>query len=156
MACCLVSQHQTIIWINAEILLTRYLGTNVSEILIQIHTVHSSAVWKMAANLSQPQCVNRCDLSSAKARPAFFGIFYYKRQCYQESLLLYVICQFPCGNSHDLIHDNHYQSYYLGNWLFSSATERNTGCYIILWLDKWGLCCQKQVSQAGISYYIPQ
>ena len=51
-------------WTNAGILLIGPLGTNFSGILIKIHTflfnkMHLKIVWKMAALLSQWQCVNR-------------------------------------------------------------------------------------------------
>ena len=57
-------QRQAIIWTNAGILSTGPLGTNVGEILIEIHTfsfknIHlKNVVWKMAAILLRPQCVN--------------------------------------------------------------------------------------------------
>ena len=50
----LPGRHQAIIWTNAGLLLIVPLGTNLSEILIEIENV----VWKMAAILSWPQCVN--------------------------------------------------------------------------------------------------
>ena len=52
---------QAIIWTNAGILLTGPLGTNVSDqnlyIFIQ-ENAFKNVVWKMAATLSHPQCVN--------------------------------------------------------------------------------------------------
>ena len=59
---------QAIIWIIAGILLIGTLGTNFSEILIKRHSfsftknAFENVVWKMAAILSRPQCVNtvRC------------------------------------------------------------------------------------------------
>ena len=56
--------RQAIIWSNAGILLILPLETNSSEILIQIHkfsfkkNVFENIVWKVAAILSRPQCVN--------------------------------------------------------------------------------------------------
>ena len=55
---------QAIIWTNAEILLIGPLGTNFSENEIEIYTffiqenTFENVVWKMAAILSRPQCVN--------------------------------------------------------------------------------------------------
>ena len=58
-------QRQAIIWTNAGILLIGPLRTNFSEILIEIHTFsykkmhfQEHVLWKMAAILSRPQCVN--------------------------------------------------------------------------------------------------
>ena len=59
----LPGRHQAIIWTNAGILL-RPFETNFSEILIEIYTftfkkIHLKMLfWKMAAILSQSQCVN--------------------------------------------------------------------------------------------------
>ena len=61
---CHLCLRQAPIWTNARILSTRPLGTNISEILIEIQTFSfkkmplktSSA--KVAAILSRPQCVN--------------------------------------------------------------------------------------------------
>ena len=59
------SQRQAIIWTNAGILLIRLLGTNFSEILIEIHTssfkkMHlKDVVCKKAAILSRPKCVDK-------------------------------------------------------------------------------------------------
>ena len=56
-------RHQAIIWCNAGILLIGPLGTNFSEILIEIDTFWFKKMhlkiffWKMAVILSQPQCV---------------------------------------------------------------------------------------------------
>ena len=50
--------------IGSEILLIGPLGTNFSEMLIEIHTFSfkknpfENVFWKMAAILSRPQCVN--------------------------------------------------------------------------------------------------
>ena len=50
---------QAIIWTNAGILLIGPLGTNFSEILIEIkENVFESVICEMAAILSRPQCVN--------------------------------------------------------------------------------------------------
>ena len=52
--------HQANIWTNAGILLIDPLGTNFSEIVIDIYireNAYENVVWKMAANLSQPQYV---------------------------------------------------------------------------------------------------
>ena len=57
-------RRQAIIWTNAEILLIGHLGKNFSGILIEIHTfsfkenAFENVVWKTAAILSRPQCVN--------------------------------------------------------------------------------------------------
>ena len=57
------SRRQAIIWTNAGILLIRPLGTNFSEILIEIHTfsfkkMHlKKVICEKAAILSRPQCV---------------------------------------------------------------------------------------------------
>ena len=52
-------RRQAIIWINAGILLIGPLGTNFSEILIEIYTFSFKKMhMKMAAILSWPQCVN--------------------------------------------------------------------------------------------------
>ena len=57
-------RHQTIIWTNAGILLIGPVGTNFSEILITVcifllkKNAFENVIWKMAAILSQPQCVN--------------------------------------------------------------------------------------------------
>ena len=56
-------QRQAIIWTNAGILLIGPLGTNFSEILIEIHKfpfkdAFENIVCEMAAILSRPQCVN--------------------------------------------------------------------------------------------------
>ena len=50
------SQRQAIIWTNAGILLIEPLGTNFSEILIEI--AFESVLYEMVAMLSRPQCVN--------------------------------------------------------------------------------------------------
>ena len=51
--------HQTIIWLNVGISLMESSGTNFSEIWNKIQQFSSeNVVRKMAANLSQPQCVN--------------------------------------------------------------------------------------------------
>ena len=56
-------RRQAIIWTSVGILLIGPLGTNFSEISIEIYTfsfkkMHlKNVVWKMAAILSQPQCV---------------------------------------------------------------------------------------------------
>ena len=56
----LPGRRQPIIWTNAGILLIGPLGTNFSEILIEVYTFSFKKMhWKMAAILSQPQCVNR-------------------------------------------------------------------------------------------------
>ena len=52
-------RRQAIIWTNAGILLIGPLGTNFSEILIEIHEISFQEnafenVWKMAAILSRP------------------------------------------------------------------------------------------------------
>ena len=58
------SRHQAIIWTNAGILLVGPLGTNFSEISIEILIFSfkkkhfESVVSEMVAILSQPQCVN--------------------------------------------------------------------------------------------------
>ena len=57
-------RRQAIIWTNAGILSTGPLGTNFSEILIEIYTfslkkiAFENVFWKMAAILPQPQWVN--------------------------------------------------------------------------------------------------
>ena len=60
-------RHQAIIWTNASILLTGPLETNYSETLIECiplvrmsseENAFENVVCKMAAILSQPQCVN--------------------------------------------------------------------------------------------------
>ena len=56
----LPSGCQAIIWTNGRILSIRPLGTNFGEILIEIDTFSfkkfETAIWKMAAILSWPQC----------------------------------------------------------------------------------------------------
>ena len=58
-------RRQAIIWTNAGILLIGHLGTNFSEILIEIHIFSfmkfdfKNIVWKMAAILSRRQRVNQ-------------------------------------------------------------------------------------------------
>ena len=57
------ARRQAITWTNVGILLIGPIGTNFSEKLIEIHTftfkkIHLNVVWKMAAILSSPQCVN--------------------------------------------------------------------------------------------------
>ena len=52
-------RRQTMIWTNAGILFTGALGTNASEIWIEIYTfwnTFENVVWKRAAILSRPQC----------------------------------------------------------------------------------------------------
>ena len=54
-------RRQAIVWTNAGILLIGRLGTNFNEILIEIHAFsfkEIQVVWKMAAILFRPQCVN--------------------------------------------------------------------------------------------------
>ena len=56
-------RRQAIIWTNAGILLIGPLGTNFSEIFIKMdifiqENAFENVVWKMAAILSRPQCVN--------------------------------------------------------------------------------------------------
>ena len=65
--------RQAIFWANAEILLIgRPRATNVSEILIKIHilsfkkNVFEHVVWKMAADLSRPQCITYMYLFDCK------------------------------------------------------------------------------------------
>ena len=64
-------RRQAIIWTDAGILLIRTIGTNFSEILGEINSFSFSknafenVVWKMAAILSRPQCVN---LTAIEAR----------------------------------------------------------------------------------------
>ena len=57
-------RRQAIIWTNAGLLLIEPLGTNFAEFLIKIHIFSYNAfeivIWKMAAILSRPQCVNVC------------------------------------------------------------------------------------------------
>ena len=58
----LPSRRQAIIWHNTGILLSGPLGTNFSEMLIEMYTfsfknVFENVVWKTAAILSRPQCV---------------------------------------------------------------------------------------------------
>ena len=66
----LPSRHQAIFWTNAGILLIRPLGTNFSEILIEIYTFSFKKMHlkmssgKMAAISSWPQCVNPLHLIS--------------------------------------------------------------------------------------------
>ena len=58
-------QRQALIWTNTEILFIGTIGTTFSETLIEIHPfsfkkMHlkfENVVWKMAAILSRPQCV---------------------------------------------------------------------------------------------------
>ena len=56
--------HQAIVWPNPGILLIGPLGTKFSEILIEIYksslkkNAFENVVFKMAAILSRPQCVN--------------------------------------------------------------------------------------------------
>ena len=57
--------HWAIIWTNTGILLIGPLGTNFSEILIKIYTFS----WKIAAILSQSQCVNHDDVIKWKHFP---------------------------------------------------------------------------------------
>ena len=64
--------RQAINWTNAEILLIGLLGTNFSEILIEIPTfsIQEDAfqnVCKMAAILSRPQCINSLRPTSSDA-----------------------------------------------------------------------------------------
>ena len=57
-------RRQAITWSNVVILLIGPLGTNFSEMLIEIHiffiqeSPFENVVWKMAAILSRPQCVD--------------------------------------------------------------------------------------------------
>ena len=56
-------RHQAIIWINARILLIGLLGTNINDILIEIHIFSlknpsEDVVRKMVAILYRHQCVN--------------------------------------------------------------------------------------------------
>ena len=68
-------RRQSIIWTNAGILLIGPLGTNFSEILIEIQTffIEKNAlehvVWKMSAILSRPQCVKMVELVSSPCHP---------------------------------------------------------------------------------------
>ena len=71
-----ISRRQAIIWTNAGTLLTGPLGTNFSEILIEIHiylfkNAFENVIWEMAAIFSQPCWVNKEDVqeetSPAKA-----------------------------------------------------------------------------------------
>ena len=64
-------RHQAMIWTDDGILLIGPLGTSFSEILIEIHAffiqenAFENVVWKMAAILFQPQCVNHGNLFMA-------------------------------------------------------------------------------------------
>ena len=52
-------RRQAITWTNVGILLIRPIGTNFSEMLIEIHTFSFKKIHlKMVAILSRPQCVN--------------------------------------------------------------------------------------------------
>ena len=76
-------RRQAIIWTNAGILLIEPLGTYFSEILILIHRIQEfknsriqenafeNVVWKMAAMLSRPQCVN--GVVDATANPLYLA-----------------------------------------------------------------------------------
>ena len=59
-------QCQAIIWTNTGILLIGPLGTNFSEILIEIYAFEN-ALWKMVAISSRPQCVNSLRLGDILA-----------------------------------------------------------------------------------------
>ena len=59
-------RRKAIIWTNAGIVLIGSLGTNFSEILIKTYkcslkNTFENVVWKMAAILSRPQCVNESE-----------------------------------------------------------------------------------------------
>ena len=65
------ARHQAIIWTNAGIWLSWTLGTNVSEILREIHSfiqenAFKNVVCQMAAILSWSQCVNKNLLESVQ------------------------------------------------------------------------------------------
>ena len=58
-------RRQAIIWTNAEILLIRILGTNFSEILIQIHTFSKKKMYlKMSSGKYRPFCLGLNVLTS--------------------------------------------------------------------------------------------
>ena len=76
-------RRQANICTNGGILLIRPLGTNFNEILIRIQTfsfkkIHvKNVVWKMAAILSQPQCVNGGLTNQISERALGNFIFFY-------------------------------------------------------------------------------
>ena len=77
-------RRQAIIWNNAGILLIGPLGTNFSEILIEIHIFSSMKMHfemssdKMAAILSRPQCVNvKPTLKDEQNDPHLHYTFYF-------------------------------------------------------------------------------
>ena len=64
----LPGQHQAIIWVNAGILLVGHLGTNLWNVNRNFYrfiqeNAFENIVGKMAAILSQPQCVNGLPLT---------------------------------------------------------------------------------------------
>ena len=72
-------RRQAIIGTSVGMLLIGPLGTNFSEILsdIDIFSFKQNAIWKTAAILSRPQCVNRlrimCTLTALSCLPFLFG-----------------------------------------------------------------------------------
>ena len=79
-------RRQDIIWTNSGILLIGTLGTNFSEILIECHSfffqenAYENFVWKMAAILSRPQCVNKGALIPSHGSSTFTWNIY-KKNC---------------------------------------------------------------------------
>ena len=80
-------RRQAIILINAGKLLIGPLETNVSDILIEIHTfsfqenAFGSVIWKMAAIMSRPQCINNDDMAITKqnaTHPCGYYMVYYE------------------------------------------------------------------------------
>ena len=73
-------RHQAIIWTNAEILLIRTLGTNFSEILIQIHTFSNKKMHsKKSSGKCRPFCLglNVLKLNHVRKRGPW-GLFYWR------------------------------------------------------------------------------
>ena len=69
----LPGRHQSIIWINAGILLIGPLGTNFSEILIEIYTFSFKKMHlQMLSGKSRPSCLGRNVLMAPRCRPPWW------------------------------------------------------------------------------------
>ena len=98
-------RRRAIIWINAGILLIGPLGTNSSEILIEIHAfaiqenAFENVVWKMAAILSRPQCVKWLHYKGFTK----FSSKQVEGQCQQRINHLHTPCVWKCLMSYSVV-----------------------------------------------------
>ena len=116
---------QAIIWTNAGILLIGPLGTNFSGILFEYHRfsfkkIHY-AVWKMAAILSRPQCLNPLE-----PKPLLELIQIYCYLAFKEYILAKYKSKYTSLLSSELNWKCHLQNFshsVQGRWVDTQATS---------------------------------